>query len=207
MRAFSLAGRQHAVRSNIQPEHCSMSLSCGCAVTSTFSNLACPSVVLNISLPSPDLISPMHPSENNNVLKWQDGAREFPFRSLTVWLNSTCPKVNSYFPVVQLPLPMYWQIIQVTQTHYFRNIYHIHSRGGVFFDVSLMAKFSSMCLLLAVTMPLSPHICIPIAASSLVPTLPGATLRAVILYTVAKCIFFKCYFDYVIPHLPLSFLG
>lgn len=70
------------------------------------------------------------------------------------------------------------------------------------FEMSFIANFSSTFLPIAVTMLFSPHIRIVITASSLVPTIPGTTLPAVILDTVAKCILLKCYFDYVISHLP-----
>lgn len=184
-------------------------LSRGCAVTSTFSNLACSSLVLNISLLSADLISPMHPSENNNVLKWQERAREFPSGCLTVWLNSTCPKVNSYFPMVQLPLPT--SCIDKSFKSFRLTILEISITFTKSWGFILSRVFCSQIFLYVSTTcchyaPLTSHLH-SYYSFLLVPTLPGATLPAVILYTVAQCIFFRCDFDYVIPHLPLSFLG
>lgn len=86
-RPFSSVWSQDDGRSNIQPEHLAY-LSFGYAMTSMFSNLACSLLVLNFSLPSPDPISAVHPSEKNSIPHMTGRAGEFPPGYFTVLLGS-----------------------------------------------------------------------------------------------------------------------
>lgn len=92
----------------ISNQNTAVYLSCGCAVTSMFSNLACSSLVLNSSLLSPDPKSPHAsdiPQRITTFKNDRDRAREFPPGCFSVWLNSTCPKVNSappHFPLTDI---------------------------------------------------------------------------------------------------------
>lgn len=167
-------------------------LSCGCAVTSMFSNLACSSLVLNFSLLSPAPKSPHAsdiPQRITTFKNDRDRAREFPPGCFSVWLNSTCPKVNSappHFPLSDidksfksLRLNILELSITVTKGWGFF-LWHI------FYSQFFLYISSNCCHYASLTSHLDYYYSFP-----LVPTIPGTTLPGLLLDIVAKCVFLK----------------
>lgn len=147
-----------------------------------------------------NLISPMHPSKNNDVLNWQRWSQRTSTRaSLTVTLifpygpagppHFSLSGIDKSFKSLKL------NILELSTTFKkWCGFFLWHVFYSQFFSLHFY-QFLSLCFSRLTSGLL-------LQLSSLVPTIPGTTLPAVILDTVAKCIFLKCYFDYVISHLP-----